>query len=50
VAAPYCGNFHTLRQFAPNPLRRESSTVSLKRKRFKAALDDPFPAKVVFVQ
>jgi predicted transposase YbfD/YdcC len=43
-------NLNTLRQFALNLLRREPSTVSLKRKRFKAALDQRFCAKVVFGQ
>ncbi len=43
-------NFNTLRQFALNLLRHEVSKVSLKRKRFKAALDDGFRAKVVFGQ
>lgn len=41
-------NFNTLRQFALNLLRRESSSISIKRKRFKAALNDDFRAKVVF--
>ena len=41
-------NFNTLRQFALNLLRRESTRASIKRKRFKAALDDAFRANVVF--
>ena len=41
-------NFNTLRQFALNLLRRESTRASIKRKRFKAALDDSFRANVVF--
>jgi predicted transposase YbfD/YdcC len=43
-------NFNTLRQFALNLLRRESSSISIRRKRFKAALDDGFRAKVMFGQ
>lgn len=43
-------NFNTLRQFALNLLRREPSRASVKRKRFKAALNDDFRAKVVFGQ
>jgi predicted transposase YbfD/YdcC len=43
-------NFNTLRQFVLNLLRKEPSRASIKRKRFKAALDDNFRAKVVFGQ
>lgn len=43
-------NFNTLRQFALNLLRREPSAISVKRKRFTAALDDRFRGKVVFGQ
>jgi predicted transposase YbfD/YdcC len=41
-------NFNTLRQFARNLLERCTSPDSIKRRRFKAALDDAFRAKVVF--
>lgn len=41
-------NFNTLRQFALNLLRKDPSRASIKRKRFKAALDDSFRTKVVF--
>lgn len=43
-------NFNTVRQFALNLLRKEPSAASLKRKRFKAALDDGFRAKIMFRQ
>jgi predicted transposase YbfD/YdcC len=43
-------NLNTLRQVALNLLRREPYTVSLKRKRLKAALHQRFCAKVVFGQ
>lgn len=43
-------NFNTLRQFARNLLRREPSRASIKRKRFKAALNDDFRAKIMFDQ
>jgi len=42
------GNFSTFRQLALNLLRREPSRLSVKRKRFKAALDDDFRQKVIF--
>ncbi len=41
-------NFNTLRQFARNLLERRTGADSIKRRRFKAALDDDFRAKVVF--
>ena len=43
-------NFNTLRQFALNLLKRTHQAVSVKQKRFKAALDDDFRAKIVFRQ
>ena len=42
------GNFSTFRQLALNLLKREPSRLSIKRKRFKAALDDDFRQKVIF--
>ena len=41
-------NFNTQRQFASNLVRRKSTRASLKRKRFKASLDDGIRAKAVF--
>ena len=42
------GNFSTFRQLALNLLKREPSRLSIKRKRFKAALDDDFRQQVIF--
>ena len=41
-------NLNTCRQFALNLLRREPSRASVKRKRFRPALNDDFRAKVLF--
>ena len=41
-------NFNTLRQFALNLLKRHPTPKSIKQKRFQAALDDDFRAKVIF--
>jgi predicted transposase YbfD/YdcC len=41
-------NFNTLRQFALNLIKRQPTPKSVKQKRFKAALDDNFRAKVLF--
>lgn len=43
-------NFNTLRQLALNLLKRAQPSNSIKQKRFKAALNDDFRAKVVFQQ
>jgi predicted transposase YbfD/YdcC len=43
-------NFNTLRQFARNLLQRQGGSDSIERRRFQAALDDDFRAKVVFGQ
>jgi predicted transposase YbfD/YdcC len=43
-------NFNTLRHFAINLLKHAAPSMSTKRKRFKAALDDRFRANVVFGQ
>lgn len=40
-------NFAILRRFALNLLKRHPSNLSLKRKRFKAALDDAFLAQLL---
>ncbi len=42
------GNFTIIRQLALNWLKREPSRLSIKRKRFKAALSDDFRAQVIF--
>jgi len=42
------GNFNIIRQLALNWLKREPSRLSIKRKRFKAALSDDFRAQVIF--
>ena len=42
------GNFNVFRQLALNLLKRESSRLSIKRKRFKAALSDDFRQQVIF--
>jgi len=41
-------NFNIVRQLAINLLKKESSKMSLKKKRFKAALNDQFREKVIF--
>ena len=41
-------NFNTMRQTCLNLLRKESSKISLKQKRFKAALNDVYRAKLLF--
>lgn len=41
-------NFNIFRQLAINLLRKEPSKLSIKRKRFMAALSDKFREKVVF--
>jgi predicted transposase YbfD/YdcC len=43
-------NFNTLRQIGINLLKRHPANLSIKRKRFMAALDDEFRANVVFQQ
>jgi predicted transposase YbfD/YdcC len=40
-------NFAILRRFALNVLKRHPAKLSLKRKRFKAALDDTFLAQLL---
>ena len=40
-------NFAILRRFALNLLKRHPANLSLKRKRFKAALDDSFLAQLL---
>jgi predicted transposase YbfD/YdcC len=41
-------NFNIIRQLAINILKKDSSTMSLKRKRFIAGLDDQFMEKLLF--
>jgi len=41
-------NFNIVRQLAINLLKKETSKMSLKKKRFKAALNDQFREKVIF--
>jgi predicted transposase YbfD/YdcC len=41
-------NFNVVRQLAVNLLTKESSKLSIKRKRFMAALSDKFREKVIF--
>ena len=41
-------NFNTMRQICMNLLRKESSKTSLKQKRFEAALNDDYRAKLLF--
>jgi len=41
-------NFNVIRQLAINLLKREASKMSLKKKRFKAALSDQFRENVIF--
>jgi len=41
-------NFNIIRQLAINLLKKESSKMSLKKKRFKAALSDQFRENVLF--
>ena len=41
-------NFNIVRQLAINLLKKESSKSSIKRKLFKAALNDAFREKVIF--
>lgn len=41
-------NFNTIRQTCLNLLRREPSKISIKQKRFEAALNDTFRSKVMF--
>ncbi|MCK5728375.1 MAG: ISAs1 family transposase [Methylococcales bacterium] len=41
-------NFNVIRQFAINLLKKEPSKMSMKKKRFKAALNDEFRKKVIF--
>jgi len=41
-------NFNVMRQLAVNLLKKENSKVSIKKKRFRAALSDPFREKVIF--
>ncbi|WP_207787991.1 ISAs1 family transposase, partial [Candidatus Thiosymbion oneisti] len=43
-------NFNTIRQFALNLLQRAQPAGSVKQKKFNAALDDDFRAKVLFQQ
>ena len=43
-------NFNTLRQFALNLLKRYRTDMSVKKKRYVAALNDDFRAKAVFQQ
>jgi hypothetical protein len=42
-------NFNIVRQLAINLLKTEPSKMSLKKKRFKAALNDSFREKVMFL-
>jgi len=42
------GNFNVFHQPARKLLKRESSRLSIKRKRFKAALSDDFRQQVIF--
>lgn len=41
-------NFNIIRQFAINLLKKEPSKLSIKRKRFKAALSDTFRDDIIF--
>jgi len=41
-------NFNIFRQLAINMLKKEPSKMSIKKKRFKAALSDQFREKVIF--
>lgn len=41
-------NFNVVRQLAINLLKKEPSKLSIKRKRFKAALNDRFRENVIF--
>ena len=41
-------NFNVIRQLAINLLKKENSKLSIKRKRFRAALSDQFREKVIF--
>ena len=41
-------NFNIVRQIAVNLLKKEASKLSIKRKRFMAALSDKFREKVIF--
>ena len=41
-------NFNIVRQLAINLLKNETSKLSIKRKRFRAALNDQFREKVIF--
>ena len=43
-------NFNTLRQFALNLLKRYRTDMSVKKKRYVAALNDDFRTKAVFQQ
>lgn len=42
-------NFNIVRQLAINLLKKESSKMSIKKKRFEAALNDEFRERVVFL-
>lgn len=48
AAANAPANFNTIRQTCLNLLRHEPSKISIKQKRFEAALNDQFRAKVLF--
>lgn len=41
-------NFNIVRQLAINLLKKEPSKMSIKKKRFKAALNDNFRESVIF--
>ena len=41
-------NFNIIRQLAINLLKKKPSKMSLKKKRFEAALNDQFREKVMF--
>ena len=41
-------NFNIIRQLAINLLKKEPSKLSIKRKRFKAALSDSFRDDIIF--
>jgi predicted transposase YbfD/YdcC len=41
-------NFNILRQLAINMLKKEPSKISIKKKRFKAALSNQFREKIIF--